>query len=134
MGISQGEPSRREIRSKNHTRPGQNGATKRRRSPSWCTLQNSRVQSNRGKGVQTKLQPRLHYVSWKRDGQPEWTVRGLLSREQVHLSLAELPPNLFHHLRFRFRFRFFIIRHIHNHTSIISSEMQVELKKNTAFT
>ncbi len=25
--------------------------------------------------------------------------------------------------------RFFIIRHIHNHTSIISSEMQVELKK-----
>ncbi len=34
----------------------------------------------------------------------------------------------------RFRFRFFIIRHIHNHTSIISSEMQVELKKNTAFT
>ncbi len=26
--------------------------------------------------------------------------------------------------------RFFIIRHIHNHTSIISSEMQVELKKN----
>ncbi len=30
--------------------------------------------------------------------------------------------------------RFFIIRHIHNHTSIISSEMQVELKKNTAFT
>ncbi len=28
--------------------------------------------------------------------------------------------------------RFFIIRHIHNHTSIISSEMQVELKKNTA--
>ncbi len=24
--------------------------------------------------------------------------------------------------------RFFIIRHIHNHTSIISSEMQVELK------
>ncbi len=24
-------------------------------------------------------------------------------------------------------FRFFIIRHIHNHTSIISSEMQVEL-------
>ncbi len=27
--------------------------------------------------------------------------------------------------------RFFIIRHIHNHTSIISSEMQVELKKNT---
>ncbi len=32
------------------------------------------------------------------------------------------------------RSRFFIIRHIHNHTSIISSEMQVELKKNTAFT
>ncbi len=30
--------------------------------------------------------------------------------------------------------RFFIIRHIHNHTSIISSEMQVELKKNIAFT
>ncbi len=30
--------------------------------------------------------------------------------------------------------RFFIIRHIHNHTSIISSEIQVELKKNTAFT
>ncbi len=30
--------------------------------------------------------------------------------------------------------RFFIIRHIHNHTSIISSEMQVELKKNTTFT
>ncbi len=30
--------------------------------------------------------------------------------------------------------RFFIIRHIHNHTSIISSEMQVELKENTAFT
>ncbi len=30
--------------------------------------------------------------------------------------------------------RFFIIRHIHNHTSIISSEMQIELKKNTAFT
>ncbi len=30
--------------------------------------------------------------------------------------------------------RFFIIRHIHNHTSIISSEMQVELKNNTAFT
>ncbi len=28
--------------------------------------------------------------------------------------------------------RFFIICHIHNHTSIISSEMQVELKKNTA--
>ncbi len=28
-------------------------------------------------------------------------------------------------------YRFFIIRHIHNHTSI-SSEMQVELKKNTA--
>ncbi len=26
--------------------------------------------------------------------------------------------------------RFFIICHIHNHTSIISSEMQVELKKN----
>ncbi len=24
--------------------------------------------------------------------------------------------------------RFFIIRHIHNHTSIISTEMQVELK------
>ncbi len=30
--------------------------------------------------------------------------------------------------------RFFIIRHIHDHTSIISSEMQVEFKKNTAFT
>ncbi len=30
--------------------------------------------------------------------------------------------------------RFFIICHIHNHTIIISSEMQVELKKNTAFT
>ncbi len=30
--------------------------------------------------------------------------------------------------------KFFIICHIHNHTSIISSEMQVELKKNTAFT
>ncbi len=28
--------------------------------------------------------------------------------------------------------RFFIIRHIHNHASIISSEMQVEFKKNTA--
>ncbi len=28
--------------------------------------------------------------------------------------------------------RFFIIRHIHNHTSITSSEMQVELKRNTA--
>ncbi len=40
-------------------------------------------------------------------------------------------------LRFAFKVqgsRFFIIRHIHNHTSIISSEMQVELKKNTAFT
>ncbi len=36
--------------------------------------------------------------------------------------------------RFKVGSRFFIIRHIHNHTSIISSEMQVELKKNTAFT
>ncbi len=27
----------------------------------------------------------------------------------------------------------FIIRHIHNHTSIISSEMQVELKKNSIY-
>ncbi len=39
-----------------------------------------------------------------------------------------------HYEKFNEPSRFFIIRHIHNHTSIISSEMQVELKKNTAFT
>ncbi|MCJ8742888.1 hypothetical protein PDJAM_G00087380 [Pangasius djambal] len=38
MGISHGEPSRREIRSENHTRPGQNGATNNRRTPSQRTL------------------------------------------------------------------------------------------------
>ncbi len=38
MGTSQGEPSRREIRSENHTRPGQHGATNSRRTPSRRTL------------------------------------------------------------------------------------------------
>ncbi len=43
--------------------------------------------------------------------------------------------NMNNHNRFKVQgSRFFIIRHILNHTSIISSEMQVELKKNTAFT
>ncbi len=37
-GISHGEPSRREIRSENHTRPGQNGATRSRLTSSWRTL------------------------------------------------------------------------------------------------
>ncbi len=37
-GISHGEPSRREIRSENHTQPGQNGATSNRRTPSRHTL------------------------------------------------------------------------------------------------
>ncbi len=37
-GTSHGEPSRREIRSENHTRPGQNGATTSRRTPSRRTL------------------------------------------------------------------------------------------------
>ncbi len=38
MGTSEGEPSRREIRSENHTRPGQHGATNSRRTPSRRTL------------------------------------------------------------------------------------------------
>ncbi len=48
----------------------------------------------------------------------------LLIRGQRAVSGREDPYSRF----------FIIIRHIHNHTSIISSEMQVELKKNTAFT
>ncbi len=38
MGTSHGESSRREIRSENHTRPGQYGATNSRRTPSRRTL------------------------------------------------------------------------------------------------
>ncbi len=37
-GISHGEPSRREIRSENHTQPSQNGATSSRWTPSRHTL------------------------------------------------------------------------------------------------
>ncbi len=48
---------------------------------------------------------------------------------------ARLSASVFSSSRFKVQgSRFFIIRHIHNHTSIISSEMQVELKKITAFT
>ncbi len=47
-GISHGEPSRREIRSENHTRPGQNGATSNRRTPSQHTL--SRTPGSRAIG------------------------------------------------------------------------------------
>ncbi len=54
MGTSHGESSRREIRSENHTRPGQYGATNSRRTPSRRTpRQNSWEQSDRGKSVQT---------------------------------------------------------------------------------
>ncbi len=63
---------------------------------------------------------------------------------QVTVSALAFPGNRTHdlgvvsamlyQLSYRKAERFFIICHIHNHTSIISSEMQVELKKNTAFT
>ncbi len=53
----------------------------------------------------------------------------------IEIPAHELKGRQFHFMKFKVRgSRFFIIRHIHNHTSIISSEMQVELKKNTAFT
>ncbi len=47
-GISHGEPSRREIRSENHTRPGQNGATSNSRTSSRRTL--SRTPGSRAIG------------------------------------------------------------------------------------
>ncbi len=53
----------------------------------------------------------------------------------IEIPAHELKGRQFNFMKFKVRgSRFFIIRHIHNHTSIISSEMQVELKKNTAFT
>ncbi|MCJ8736206.1 hypothetical protein PDJAM_G00256220, partial [Pangasius djambal] len=74
-GISHGEPSRREIRSENHTRPG----------------------------VQTQPRPRLYHSiqserSWMSQREPEGTVRCLLSRKQIHLSLAKHSPYLLHYI------------------------------------
>ncbi len=67
-----------------------------------------------------------------------YTLCPLLSNERTLLcAIWDLFLLDFSAVRSRFKVqgsRFFIIRHIHNHTSIISSEMQVELKKNTAFT
>ncbi len=50
----------------------------------------------------------------------------LICKLSEHNSQSNVP--------IRFKVQGSFIRHIHNHTSIISSEMQVELKKNTAFT
>ncbi len=36
--------------------------------------------------------------SWMREGEPEWTVRRLSRRKQIHLCLAKLPPYQLHHL------------------------------------
>ncbi len=96
-GISHGELSRRETRSENHTRPGQNGATSNSRTPSRRTL--SRTPGS----VQTKPRPRLYHSfqpqrSWMSQRVPEGTVRCLMSRKQIHLCLAKNSPNLLHHL------------------------------------
>ncbi len=59
------------------------------------------------------------------------------SRIMHHVKKLKSSQTGFLNMTMRFKVKvqgFFIIRHIHNHTSIISSEMQVELKKNTAFT
>ncbi len=78
-------------------------------------MRSSRTQSQRslsstpgsraigGKALQTKPRPCLYHCvqserSWMREGKPEWTVRRLLRRKQIHLCLAEVPPyQLLHH-------------------------------------
>ncbi len=69
---------------------------------------------------------------------PQPTIYGVRARWDCHppaLLWSEFPSTLPPRPGLKVQgSRFFIIRHIHNHTSIISSEMQVELKKNTAFT
>ncbi len=103
MGIPHGEPSRREIRSENHTRPGQNGDISNRCTPSRHTL--SRTPVSRAmvysKGVQTKPLPSLYHSiqpqqSWRSQKEPERTVQCLTSRKQIHLSLAQNSPYLLH--------------------------------------
>ncbi len=112
-GISNGEPLRREISSKNHTRPGQNGATSNRWTPSWSIL--SRTPGNRAigkKGVQTEPRPSLYHSiqpqwSWMSQREPKGTVRCLTSCKQIlflQKSLAKNSPYLLHHLRLKHPF------------------------------
>ncbi len=63
-------------------------------------------------------------------GKPSNTL--MSNRIKIHSELSFPSASYKHLYTVCVLYRFFIIRHIHNHTSIISSEMQVELKKNTA--
>ncbi len=93
-GISHGEPSRRETRSENHTRPSQNGATSNSRTPSRRTL-------SRTPGGKAYRQSFGHVctIASSPSGAglvrvPEGTVRYLMSHKQIHLCLAKNSPNL----------------------------------------
>ncbi len=104
-GSSRGGPSRRDIKSVNHTLPGHRRAMRSSITRSRRTLSRTpgREQSDREKSIQTKPRPRLHHHvqserSWMREGEPEWTVRCLSRRKQIHLCLAELPPYQLHRM------------------------------------
>ncbi len=94
-GISHGEPSRREIRSENRTRPGQNGATRSRLTSSRRTL--ARTPGSRAIGephtdeASATSVPR-HPVPVEPDElestRGDIALSTYLSSEEVHLSLA----------------------------------------------
>ncbi len=102
MGTSEGEPSRREIRSENHTRPGQHGATNSRRTPSRRTL--IRTPGSRAIGGKAYRRSLGHVCTIASSptgaGGIRENKRGhcAFSCEEVHLYLIKHSPYLLHHL------------------------------------
>ncbi len=105
MGISHGEPSRREIRSENHTRPGQNGATRSKLTSSRRTL--ARTPGSRVIGEQRTDEASATSVPWHpapveldelESTRGDIALCTYLSSEEVHLCLAKHSPDLLYHL------------------------------------
>ncbi len=109
-GISHVEPSRREIRSENHTRPGQNGATSSRQTPSRRTR--SRTPGSReiggtvyrrSLGQVCTMASRLSGAGWVREYQRGhcnvfWVAK------RYTWAWPKKPPNLLHHLGVKHQF------------------------------
>ncbi len=103
-GISQGEPSRREIRSENHTRPGQNGATNSSRTPSRRTL--SRTPGSRATGGKAYRRSLGHVCTmasspsgagWNRECQRGHCAVSWVAKRSTW-AWPKHSPYLFHHL------------------------------------
>ncbi len=97
MGSSRGGPSRRDVKSVNHTLPGHRGAMRSSRTQSRRTL--SRTPGSRaigGKAYRRSLGHICTIMSSPRgpgmlEGESERTVRRLSRRKQIHLCLERTP-------------------------------------------